>query len=116
MRTHLGHVRASVSDLVRSVAWYEQVLGFEADEYWPPESPTYCQFKSAGGARFSLGVDPGPGARFNFTVEDPDELWETLRDDPRVRVVEELHTTPYGIRRFMIADPDGNGIGFYRNL
>lgn len=29
-----------------------------------------------------------------------------------VTVVEELHTTPYGVTKFTIADPDGNELGF----
>jgi uncharacterized glyoxalase superfamily protein PhnB len=52
---------------------------------------------------------PGRGARFNFTVDDPDELWHGLKDD--VTVVEPLFDTSYGTRKFTIADPDGNELG-----
>jgi len=54
--------------------------------------------------------------RFNFTIDDPDAFWDKLKDDPRVRVVEELFTTAYGTRKFTIADPDGNELGFVRDL
>jgi uncharacterized glyoxalase superfamily protein PhnB len=54
----------------------------------------------------------GPRRRFNFTVDDPEELWVELKD--RVTVVEPLFDTPYGTRKFTIADPDGNELGFVR--
>lgn len=116
MGTFLGHVRANVSDLRAAVRWYEEVLGFEVEAYWPPESPNYCHFKSDGGATYALMVEQGRGARFNFTVDDPDALWDKLKDDPRVRVVEKLFTTAYTTRKFTIADPDGNELGFVRDL
>ena len=111
----MGHVRANVSNLQRAVQWYEQVLGFEVAAYWPPESPNYCHFKSDGGATYGIMEAPGRGARFNFMVDDPDALWESLKDDDRVRVVEELFNTPYGTRKFTIADPDDNELGFVRD-
>jgi len=35
-----------------------------------------------------------------------------LRLKDQVRVVEALFTTEYGTRKFTIADPDGNELGF----
>lgn len=55
----------------------------------------------------------GCGARFNFTVDDPDELWERVKGS--ATVVESLFDTPYGTRKFTIADPDGNELGFVRD-
>ena len=55
----------------------------------------------------------GRGARFNFTVDDPDELWLRLKD--KATVVEPLFDTAYGTCKFTIADPDGNELGFVRN-
>lgn len=40
-------------------------------------------------------------------MTDPDAVRAQLKDDPRVRVAEELPATPYGSRKFTIADPDG---------
>jgi predicted enzyme related to lactoylglutathione lyase len=113
VRTKLEHVRANVADLRRAVDWYESTLGFEVESYWPPEDPNYADFKPAGGAIFAVMEAPGRGARFNFTVDDPDELWMRLKDS--VTVVEPLFDTPYGTRKFTIADPDGNQLGFVRN-
>ena len=113
MQTRLEHVRANVTDLHRAVEWYEDTLGFEVESYWPPENPNYAHFKAAGGATFAVMESAGRGARFNFTVDDPDELWKRVRDN--VTVIEPLFDTPYGTRKFTIADPDGNELGFVRN-
>jgi predicted enzyme related to lactoylglutathione lyase len=109
VRTKLEHVRANVADLRRAVDWYESTLGFEMESYWPPEDPNYAHFKPASGAIFAVMEAPGRGARFNFTVDDPDELWMRVKDN--VTVVEPLFDTPYGTRKFTIADPGGNELG-----
>lgn len=111
--TRLRHVRANVSDLPRAVEWYTTVLGFEVEAYWPPEAPTYAHFASSEGAVFAVMESRGRGARFNFTVEDPDALWARLKDV--AVVVEPLFDTAYGTRKFTIADPDGNELGFVRD-
>jgi catechol 2,3-dioxygenase-like lactoylglutathione lyase family enzyme len=113
VETRLDHVRANVADLSRAVDWYTNVLGFEVESFWPPDHPTYAHFTSHGGATFAVMEAAGRGARFNFTVDDPDALWAELKD--RVTVVEPLFDTPYGTRKFTIADPDGNELGFVRD-
>ena len=50
------------------------------------------------------------GGVFNFTVDDPRQLWEKLRD--KAIVIEALFDTDYGTKKFTIADPDGNELGF----
>lgn len=113
MGTRLEHVRANVSDLARAVEWYTTVLGFEVESYWPPDKPNYAHFVSLSGATFAVLEADGRGGRFNFTVEDPDELWDRLKD--RVAVIEPLFDTAYGTRKFTIADLDGNELGFVRD-
>lgn len=112
VETRLDHVRANVTDLRRAVEWYTTVLGFEVESFWPPEQPNYADIRSEGGATFAVMEAEGRGARFNFTVDDPDALWADLKD--RVSVVEPLFDTQYGTRKFTIADPDGNELGFVR--
>lgn len=113
MGTNLGHVRANVTDLRRAVEWYTTVLGFEVETRWPPDAPNYVHFASSGGAIFAIMEAPGRGGRFNFAVDDPDALWERLKDV--AIVVEPLFDTDYGTRKFTIADPDGNELGFVRD-
>jgi predicted enzyme related to lactoylglutathione lyase len=112
VETHLDHARANVHDLDEAVEWYTTVLGFEVESTWPPDTPNYAHFKAGGGATFAVMEAEGRGARFNFTVDDPDALWEQLKD--RVTVIEPLFDTAYGTRKFTIADPDGNELGFVR--
>lgn len=113
VRTRLDHVRANVTDLQRAVAWYTEMLGFEVESYWPPERPNYAHFASGGGATFAVMEADGQGGRFNFSVDDPDALWEQLKG--KVVVIEPIFDTPYGTRKFTIADLDGNELGFVRN-
>jgi predicted enzyme related to lactoylglutathione lyase len=113
MLTRLEHARANVADLASAVDWYTTVLGFEVMSSWPPDPPDYADFRSEAGATFAVMEAEGRGARFNFSVDDPDALWQKWKD--KATVVEPLFDTPYGARKFTIADPDGNELGFVRN-
>jgi catechol 2,3-dioxygenase-like lactoylglutathione lyase family enzyme len=113
MPTRLDHVRANVADLGRAIDWYTTVLGFEVESTWPEDRPVYADFRSQGGATFAIAEAEGRGARFNFSVDEVDALWSELRD--KATVVEELFDTPWGTRKFTIADPDGNELGFVRD-
>jgi catechol 2,3-dioxygenase-like lactoylglutathione lyase family enzyme len=114
MQTRLTHVRANVRNLQQAIGWYTNTLGFELRGLWPPENPNYADFAAQEGATFSvMEAQPVPaGARFNFAIEDVDAFWESLK--ARVTVVEPLFDTAYGTRKFTIADPDGNELGFVK--
>lgn len=112
MKTQLTHIRINVSDINKSLKWYEEVLGFENDGGWPLDKPTYYDFITGTGATFAImevKTEKSYG-RLNFHCEDVDGLWNQLKD--RVTVVEPLFNTSYGTRKFTIADPDGNELGF----
>jgi predicted enzyme related to lactoylglutathione lyase len=114
MQTRLLHVRANVHNLQQAIEWYSRTLGFQVQNYWPPDNPDYADFVSQEGATFSvMEAEPVPtGARFNFSVEDVDALLDSLKD--RVEIVEPLFDTPYGTRKFTIRDLDGNELGFVK--
>ncbi|MDJ0770988.1 MAG: VOC family protein [Ilumatobacter sp.] len=114
METRLEHARANVSDLGRAIEWYTDVLGFVVDSTWPPGEPNYAHFRAASGAAFAIQEAEGWGARFNFTVDDPDVMWERLKH--WVEIVEPLFDTAYGTRKFTIADPDANELGFVDHI
>ena len=113
MKTNLTHIKLGVSDIEKSLKWYTEVLGFEVDSCMPEDNPTYYDFKGDG-ACFSIGLADGGkiyhGGRTNFEVENVDKLWEKIKD--KVDVVEPVWDTPWGTRKFTIADPDGNELGF----
>ncbi|RCW50275.1 VOC family protein [Paenibacillus prosopidis] len=112
MKTVLTHVRINVSDVIKVSKWYEETLGFKVSVRYPEDKPYYIGFESKGGADFSIQEDesyPSKG-RVNFQVSNLEKLWDTLKD--KVTVVEDLHTTPYGVTKFTIEDPDGNELGF----
>lgn len=108
----MTQARANVSDLQRSVEWYEKVLGFECAFTDINDRWQYAQFVCGEGAAFSVMTadTAGASARFNFKVDDVDSLWDSLKD--KVTVIEPVETMPYGNRKFTIADPDGNELGF----
>lgn len=112
MKTRLTHTRANVSDLHNSIDWYENVLGFECLGADITDRWQYAQFECGEGASFSIMVvdAKGTSARFNFKVDDVDTLWNLLKD--KVKIIEPIETMPYGNRKFTIADPDGNELGF----
>lgn len=112
MKTRLMHVRANVSNLHKSIEWYENILGFECTGADITERWSYADFEFGSGATFAIAVsDKGAtNARFNFDVDNVNELWEQIKD--KVTVVEAIETMPYGTRKFTIADPDGNELGF----
>lgn len=112
MKTRLTHTRANVSDLNKSIDWYKNVLGFECLGADITDRWQYAQFECAEGASLSIMVadTSGTSARFNFKVDDVDALWLSLKD--KVIIIESIETMPYGNRKFTIADPDGNELGF----
>jgi predicted enzyme related to lactoylglutathione lyase len=85
----------------------------EMDSCYPEVNPVYYDFKGDG-ACFAIGLADGGkihhGGRTNFESENVDELWEQLKD--KVTVIEPVWDTPWGTRKFTIADPDGNELGF----
>lgn len=111
MKTRLNHTRANVTDLHKSIEWYEKILGFECLGADITDKYQYAPFECGEGAVFSIMVADtgGTKARFNFSVDDVDALWEELKN--RVNVIEPIETMPWGNRKFTIADPDGNEIG-----
>lgn len=82
MKTRLTHVRANVKNLQKSIEWYENVIGFTAEEPYPEDNPSYVRFEFEEGACFSIMVDKKPSlGRYNFVVGDVDALWDKLKDE-----------------------------------
>ena len=106
-------VTISVSDLARSKAFYEGVLGFVPDAYYAPTR--WQPYTFEGRVYFAIIEVPDLQRRawsdiVNFDVDEIESLWERVRD--KVTVEAALSETPWGSYRFVIHDPDGWRLGF----
>jgi catechol 2,3-dioxygenase-like lactoylglutathione lyase family enzyme len=106
-------VTVSVSDLLRSKAFYEGVLGFVPDAYYEPTR--WQPYKFDGRAYFAIIEVPGLRREawadvVNFDVDEIEVLWDRVRD--KVEVETALSESPWGTYRFVIKDPDGYRLGF----
>ena len=105
-----------VSDVVKSVAWYCDVLGFGSHSFWG-EPPCFC---IVGRASVSIFLDQSRTRRTiplnqywaaYVYVDDIDTLYKEYRSKG-VDIARELEATEYGCRDFDVRDPDGHIIGF----
>lgn len=113
MALSLCYVTLSVSNLDAAVAFFEGVLGFKVSIHYPPTR--WVAFAMDGEGGFAVIEGTGAGARpttdmVDFFSDDVESLWNTLRH--KCTVVSPLAHTPWGSYKFVIADPDGNRLGF----
>lgn len=113
MRLSLCYVTLSVSDLEAAVAFYEGVLGLTVAIHYPPTR--WVAFAMDGASGFAVIEGKGEVARpttdmVDFFADDVEARWHAVRD--KCPVVSPLAHTPWGSYKFVIADPDGNRLGF----
>jgi catechol 2,3-dioxygenase-like lactoylglutathione lyase family enzyme len=100
----IDHVSLDVHDRVKSIAWYEEVLGIQAAGR--PGSPGQPAFLGPAGARLGLFEELAPGLRHVALATDP-------AGQRRVRDSLERLAIPYRPERhrdhdsIYFADPDG---------
>ena len=94
------YVRVSVSDLKKSMAFYEDVLGLEKLTEWP----TGAIFDVAGVA---LGIESNVKPDICLLVDDVDKAYGVLKGKG-VNFVTEPKDQPWGGRDAVFVDPDGN--------
>ena len=103
-----------VTDLERSIAYYCDVLGFEV-LFINGEPPAYAVLKrdEAHLHMFMLqeGRHQAGHSHCYVTISGVDTLYAEYRSKG-VKLVEELEKRPYGMKDFVIADLDGNHLGF----
>ena len=102
-----------VTDLARTHKYYCDVLGFL--EPWGFGEPAQyggvrAHLEEMPAIHFTVVSEPAPGEVF-VIVREVDELFEKTKA-AGAEVVFELGDRPYGMRDFMVADPDGNRISF----
>ena len=103
-----------VSDVLRSVAHYRDVLGFQVEFTYG--EPTFYAGVERGGVLIYLQAagetkrQPGQGA-VNVFVTDVDALYGEL-NSRGARTLNEPKDYPYGMRDFDVHDLDGNQLCF----
>ncbi len=122
--TRIGHVHLKVSDLDRSIDFYERVLGLRLTQRYGPRAA----FLSAGGYHHHLGLNtwdsagasPAPRGHpglFHtaFLFPDRASLGAALRRALDAGVEIE-GAADHGVSEAVyFSDPDGNGIEIYRD-
>jgi uncharacterized glyoxalase superfamily protein PhnB len=105
-----------VPDVRATAAWYERIGFTLLETYSDGGEGLSFAILSAGSARLMLnqGGRPSTAERrevdLYVNVEDVDQLFASLRG--QVRVVEEVQDADYGMREFIIRDPNGFWITF----
>ena len=101
----------SVSDIERALRFYCGVLGF--DTSFENGSPTSFVILERDAAELHLTLDPAHQATrqnvAHLMVSDADALYEDVLAHG-VPIVSAIRDADFGLRTFVIADPDGNCI------
>ena len=111
--------RFTVSDMEKSIAWYESKLGLKLDprfagKYWN-------QLNFEGMPRFAIGLGlpskhfkvGSGGAVTTIVVDDIKEAKEEL--ERKEVVVSPIKNVGQGVQLAFFADPDGNRLGLRQN-
>ena len=96
----IPHITIGVSDLKKSVSFYQDILGLEKMGEWP----NYAIFDIAG---VSFGLEPKARLEICLLVDDVDKAYRNLKDKG-VKFVTEPKDQPWGVRDATFVDADGN--------
>ena len=109
-----------VTDVIRAHTYYADRLGFRSPRMWG-DPPTFCIAQRDGLELMLAQVDPGKIVHPNsendgridvyFWVNDADALHEEFRDRG-ADVVGDPEDQVYGMREFLVRDPDGHVLAF----
>jgi lactoylglutathione lyase len=114
----------TVDDLTRSIAWYQDVLGFVVKDRWESEGKLMGVEIWAGATVFMLAQDDwkkgrdrvkGEGFRlYCDTAQDVDRLADGIKARGGT-LSQEPKDEPWGARAFSVEDPDGFKITIARS-
>ena len=102
------------SDIEATLAHYKDVLGFESSWTWG-EPPTFGS-ATMGGVTIMFNLQPELAARVQghqhwIKVDDADELYR-LHQAKGAMVVQEIEDKPWGVREYVVEDPNGYHLRF----
>jgi uncharacterized glyoxalase superfamily protein PhnB len=106
----------SVKDLEKSLAWYQDVVGFAIDRKYEREGRLMAVALKAGDVRLLIGQDDGAkgwdrikGEGFSMmitTEQNVDEIANRIKESGGT-LDSEPADMPWGARAFRFRDPDG---------
>jgi uncharacterized glyoxalase superfamily protein PhnB len=112
----------TVNDVVKSLAWYQDVLGCVVKDRWESEGKLMGVEMGAGAVTIMLSQDDwkkgrdrvkGEGFRlFGDTTQDVDRLAEQIKARGGALLHEPMDE-PWGARSVSVADPDGFKISIF---
>jgi uncharacterized glyoxalase superfamily protein PhnB len=104
-----------VPDVRKAVEWYESI-GFRLINTNEDDGEMDWAMLSFGDGKIMFSEGGGPSARDRREVdlyihtENVDELFQRLKDQVEIR--ETIHDTFYGMREFIVRDPNGFWVSF----
>jgi len=98
----IPHITIGVSDLKKSVSFYQDILGLEKIGEWP----NYAIFDIAG---VTFGLEPKAKLEICLLVDDIDKAYQDLKGKG-AKFITEPKEQPWGGRAASFFDPDGNKI------
>jgi len=115
------------TNLEESIEFYQGILGFEIEEYYPEnENPSWVCLRIGNdrlgiGKTFSdihhklhpRGVD-GSGVQFYIRVDDVDRMYDELKNE--LEIIDDIENKNWGDREFTFKDPNGYLIYFFSKL
>ncbi|UCH70285.1 MAG: VOC family protein [Candidatus Bathyarchaeota archaeon] len=96
----IAHVTVGVSDLKRSVSFFQNVIGLEKIGEWP----TYAIFDIG---RVTFGLEPKAKTEICLLVDDVDEAYRDLKDKG-ANCATAPKDQPWGVRDATFVDSDEN--------
>jgi len=118
-------ISLTVKDLLQSVAWYRDVLGFTIDNLRERDGKPAAATVRSGTARIFLNQDDGgrgwertKGEGFSITfdtAQDVDAIAERIKSKGWT-LAKEPADMPWGVRMLRVVDPDGYRLGIWRPL
>ena len=118
-------ISLTAKDLLRSVAWYRDVLGFTVDSIRERDATPAAASVRSGAAKLFLNQDDGgrgwertkgEGVSITFdTAQSVDAIAERIKSTGWTLAMEPADM-PWGVRMLRVVDPDGYRLGIWKPL
>ena len=118
-------ISLTTKDVLQSVAWYRDVLGFTVDNMRERDGKPAAATVRSGTARIFLNQDDGgrgwqrtKGEGFSITfdtAQDVDAIAERIKSKGWT-LAKEPADMPWGVRMLRVEDPDGYRLSIWRPL